>query len=158
MEKIFTLERDFHIYKKNRGFVCRYELEGNVVSLKKLNVHEDMSEETLCFSADVYFNGKKVGVAKNDGRGGCANFYGTDQEGQVAFYDFANNVLSKQFKYCFPTWKMNIYDLLDYLAVYQYDCDYYYEREGALLHHLNTINNDMESIRKSNLEKLNITA
>lgn len=41
------------------------------VELKKLKVHNDMSEETTCFSAEVYIDGKHVGHAKNDGRGGC---------------------------------------------------------------------------------------
>lgn len=33
-----------------------------------------MSEETNCFSADVYLDNKKVGLVKNAGHGGC-NFY-----------------------------------------------------------------------------------
>lgn len=40
------------------------------VELKKLRVYERMSEETTAFVADVYINGKNVGEAKNDGRGG----------------------------------------------------------------------------------------
>ena len=41
------------------------------IELKALKIHDDMSEETTCFSATVYGNGKKVGTAKNDGRGSC---------------------------------------------------------------------------------------
>lgn len=41
--------------------------------LKKLKFHEDMSEETPCFSADLYENGKLVAHASNDGHGGPNN-------------------------------------------------------------------------------------
>jgi hypothetical protein len=41
------------------------------LSLKNLKFHEDMSEETPCFSADLYENGKLVAHVKNSGRGGC---------------------------------------------------------------------------------------
>ena len=44
------------------------------VELKAIKFHEDMSEETNCFSANIYLNGKKVGSVKNQGHGGC-NFY-----------------------------------------------------------------------------------
>lgn len=38
--------------------------------LKSFKVYEKISEETLAFSARVYFNGKLVGDAKNSGTGG----------------------------------------------------------------------------------------
>ena len=41
------------------------------LSLKNLKFHEDMSEETPCFSADLYENGKLIAHVKNSGRGGC---------------------------------------------------------------------------------------
>ncbi|MEP2668914.1 MAG: hypothetical protein ABJH04_07960 [Cyclobacteriaceae bacterium] len=40
------------------------------ITLKRLAIFERMSEETTAFSADIYADGKKVGYAKNDGRGG----------------------------------------------------------------------------------------
>jgi len=48
------------------------------ITLKNLKIHRDMSEETTCFSATVYVDGKKVGIAKNDGRGGCNMYYWED--------------------------------------------------------------------------------
>lgn len=39
--------------------------------LKKVKIHEDMSEETTCFSAEMWENGVKIGEVRNDGRGGC---------------------------------------------------------------------------------------
>jgi hypothetical protein len=50
------------------------------VTLKKIAFYERMSEETNCFAADLYINGKKVGEAKNDGQGGCTNYYGNSKE------------------------------------------------------------------------------
>jgi hypothetical protein len=44
------------------------------LTLKKLKVHEDMSEETTCFSADLYEDGKLMAHVQNTGKGGCTNF------------------------------------------------------------------------------------
>jgi hypothetical protein len=44
------------------------------LELKNVKINEAFSEETLMFKADLYVNGKKVGYANNDGRGGCT-FY-----------------------------------------------------------------------------------
>ncbi|HAT6805172.1 TPA: hypothetical protein JAN03_24570 [Citrobacter freundii] len=40
------------------------------ITLKNLKVAEFASEETLCFTATVIFDGVAVGEARNDGRGG----------------------------------------------------------------------------------------
>jgi hypothetical protein len=50
------------------------------IELKKISFNERMSEETNCFVADLYINGKKVGECKNDGRGGCTDYYGDNKE------------------------------------------------------------------------------
>ena len=47
------------------------------VELKKISFSERMSEETSCFVADLFINGKKIGYAKNDGRGGCTEYHGS---------------------------------------------------------------------------------
>jgi len=44
------------------------------VELKAVKYHADMSEETDCFSANLYLNGKKVCEVRNQGQGG-PNFY-----------------------------------------------------------------------------------
>jgi hypothetical protein len=41
-----------------------------LVEIRNLRVNQRLSEETLCFSATVYVDGKKVGEAKNHGHGG----------------------------------------------------------------------------------------
>jgi hypothetical protein len=50
-------------------------MKTNNFELKKLKFHEDMSEETPCFSADLYENGKLVAHVSNDGHGGNNNVY-----------------------------------------------------------------------------------
>lgn len=40
------------------------------IELKKLAIYPRLSEETTAFNADVWIDGKKVAVAKNDGHGG----------------------------------------------------------------------------------------
>ena len=50
------------------------------IELKKISFNERMSEETNCFVADLYINGKKVGYVKNDGRGGCTDYHGDSKE------------------------------------------------------------------------------
>ena len=52
------------------------------IELKKISFYEKMSEETNCFRAEVYINGKNVGYAKNDGQGGCTWVYPDNQAGQ----------------------------------------------------------------------------
>lgn len=40
------------------------------ITLKKVSINNALSEETICFSADVYVNGIKSGFASNRGHGG----------------------------------------------------------------------------------------
>lgn len=43
------------------------------ITLKSVKVAQFASEETLCFQASVYLDGKRVAVASNDGRGGMTD-------------------------------------------------------------------------------------
>lgn len=62
------------------------------IELKKISFNERMSDETSCFIADLYINGKKVGECKNEGRGGCTDYHGNTK---------ADNVLIKEAEaYC----------------------------------------------------------
>ena len=45
------------------------------ITVKNVKIADFMSEETICFTATVYENGKKIGDAKNDGHGGCTFIY-----------------------------------------------------------------------------------
>jgi len=62
------------------------------IELKKISFNERMSDETNCFIADLYINGKRVGECNNDGRGGCTNYGGNTKEDNV--------LIAKAEKYC----------------------------------------------------------
>jgi len=51
------------------------------IEVKNIKTNMAFSEETICFMADVYVNGKKVFYAKNDGHGGMTSImpYGIDE-------------------------------------------------------------------------------
>lgn len=48
------------------------------LGLRKVKVYDELSEETICFTADLYADGKKVATVKNDGRGGSTDVYFTE--------------------------------------------------------------------------------
>lgn len=41
------------------------------ITLKKISISHANSEETFCYSADIYVDGKKAFSARNSGHGGC---------------------------------------------------------------------------------------
>lgn len=55
--------------------IIELTIEGYTFSMKNLKVHEDMSEETTCFSAELMCNGKLIAHCSNEGRGGCTSVY-----------------------------------------------------------------------------------
>lgn len=59
------------------------------LELKNVKVHPDMSEETTCYSATIYVDGKKVGFAKNNGHGGEDLIDIQDRATAEALEDFA---------------------------------------------------------------------
>ena len=44
------------------------------LELKNVKFYESMSEETNCFQADLFINGKKIAYVKNTGQGGCTDY------------------------------------------------------------------------------------
>jgi len=44
------------------------------IELKNIKHSEWGSEETNCFQANIYLNGKLVGYCDNDGKGGCTSY------------------------------------------------------------------------------------
>ena len=65
-------------------------MKKNLIVLKNFKHHDDMSEETLCFSADVWIGGYKAGYAKNGGYGGSTDVHGYDTKGRELL-KFASN-------------------------------------------------------------------
>ncbi len=48
------------------------------LQLKKIKIYDELSEETICFTAELYADGKKVATVENDGRGGSTDVYFTE--------------------------------------------------------------------------------
>lgn len=45
------------------------------IELRKVSVNHRLSEETLCFAADIWIDGKMMGAAKNHGHGGSTDYW-----------------------------------------------------------------------------------
>ena len=50
------------------------------IELKNISVNRQLSEETCCFSADVYVNYQKAGTARNRGNGEQTIIYFEDRQ------------------------------------------------------------------------------
>lgn len=61
------------------------------IELKNLKINKMFSEETTCFMADVFVNGKKTAYAKNDGQGGNTN---------IQPYEGMSKLLNEVYDYC----------------------------------------------------------
>lgn len=48
------------------------------LQLKKIKVYDELSEETICFTAELYADGKKVATVRNGGCGGSTDVYFTE--------------------------------------------------------------------------------
>lgn len=57
-------------------------MKKNLIELKNFKHHDDMSEETLCFTADVWIGGYKAGYARNGGYGGPTDVSPYDAKGK----------------------------------------------------------------------------
>ena len=115
-KKVYPLEGGrYQIVTVNRKKVVQFVYGNNIVELRNLQVHDDKSEETMCFSADIMFNGFYAGACSNDGIGACANVYPMDGS---PFRDFAYNEMSGLDNYIFNK-PDNVYDIMDSLACYQ---------------------------------------
>lgn len=51
------------------------------IELRKIEHSERLSRETEAFSADLYIDGKKAGIASNSGRGGSTGYQPYDEDG-----------------------------------------------------------------------------
>ena len=58
------------------------------ITLKSIKYSEFASQETSCYEANLYFDGKKVGIVSNQGCGGCddQHFDSPEAEAEVEAY------------------------------------------------------------------------
>ena len=57
------------------------------IEIKNIKFSEALSEETNAFTANLYINGKKVGYCKNQGHGGCTDYYPDSKEDWKAIHE-----------------------------------------------------------------------
>lgn len=55
-------------------------MSNSKIALKNVKYMASLSEETYCFTATLYVDGKKAGTAENRGNGGETSIYWTDKE------------------------------------------------------------------------------
>lgn len=56
------------------------------IELKNIKHSEFASQETNCYQATIYIDGKKVGTVENDGHGGCDNVHPWQVAQQIDAY------------------------------------------------------------------------
>lgn len=69
------------------------------VELKCVKYYPSMSEETNCFQAAIYIDGKKAGYAENRGTGGNTWLRFDDREVEKRFEEYAKALPAKTYSY-----------------------------------------------------------
>jgi hypothetical protein len=68
------------------------------VELKRLQISERLSKETIAFAADVWINGKKAGYAENEGHGGNTTVHIEDRALAKALRDHGATLVPAEYK------------------------------------------------------------
>ena len=92
------------------------------IELKNFKHYEKLSEETYCFTANIYVNGKFCGTAENRGIGGCTDY-------RPEHTEESRNIMKQAEGYCLTlppdkwehngkeyTYKMNLESYIDNLV------------------------------------------
>jgi len=76
------------------------------IEIKNVKINQHFSRETLCYTASLYVDGKRIGTAENDGGGGPDLFIYKDKEKGRAFEAYCRSLPptppSKDFPYELP--------------------------------------------------------
>jgi hypothetical protein len=76
-----------------------------------------MSEETICFTASLYLDGKEIGLASNEGKGGCTHLSYYSPKAKANLEAFAKSLNPADFKgWEFRTEGFDVTDLVDILV------------------------------------------
>ena len=96
------------------------------IEIKKIQINQRLSQETLCFSADIFINGTKAGVAKNHGYGGSTDYHhlGTDTSRMLIknAEKYAASLPHRKSDISDRTFPITLCSLIDNI-VYKYDND-----------------------------------
>lgn len=91
------------------------------LQLKNIKFYESMSEETNCFQADLFIDGKKITHVKNDGRGGCTEYH--------HIYDFADQQIVRDAEaYCLTLPKEMVTPTLEWQPTLESEIDRLFEQ------------------------------
>lgn len=66
------------------------------IELKNISINKRLSEETTCFVANIYVDGKKAGEASNRGNGGCTDVYFLDHNLQKQVEEFCKTLYKQE--------------------------------------------------------------
>ena len=83
------------------------------VELKRLQIYERMSEETIAFNADVWIDGKKAGYAKNNGHGGNTDVRIDDRALAAALREYGKTLVPAEYKEFSPGDEWIVDDLVE---------------------------------------------
>jgi hypothetical protein len=72
------------------------------ISLKNVKTCEFASEETTCFEATVYVDGKRAFTVANDGRGGCNEYHPiiVTKNGEKTYCDKSREMIKNAEEWC----------------------------------------------------------
>lgn len=73
-------------------------INGSNLSLKSIKTVKWMSEETICFTANIVLDGKVIGFASNEGHGGCTFCHFNTPADEAKALAFAKNANANDFK------------------------------------------------------------
>lgn len=54
-----------------------------MITFKKLIISQSQSQETTAYTADVFWDGRKIGTVRNDGNGGMSHLYPSGAEARA---------------------------------------------------------------------------
>lgn len=96
------------------------------IELKNIEINQRLSEETICFSADIFIDGVKAGQASNRGHGGCTDYHhlNTDTSRMLIknAEKYAASLPHRKSEISDKTFPINLCDLIDNI-VYKHDND-----------------------------------
>lgn len=83
-----------------------------MITIKNLKYSEFASQETFCFEATVYVDGKRGFIAHNDGHGGSDYYYPVKGQSQEEYRRFIG--LAEEFVLTLPKWSIEgVADVFD---------------------------------------------
>ena len=85
-----------------------------MIELQKFKHSAAFSRATTAFSANVLWNGRLIGYAENDGRGGCARFWADEKAAEIDLE--AASAFAKQQTIKVDGETIEIQSLIDWLA------------------------------------------